>query len=528
MESTISTADFECKFQTWLSQSGPRLLLKQVLSAPYTQRAKRLALSLINQTHLSFTKEFDLENHKGALVTCFKSLLSLRETELSEVDIDHLCKCVITWALPEVIPRVLKLRQRGNGHYTDLSGLFPNGDVLCTRAGRSPRTVAVLLKHGAPPGTGLIHAVDGYTQASQTGKDCESAESWILMLLSHGADPNMVLRQTLPLTIAEHATSQCPEMAALLRDWIDDTTSQEIMKIYENSCDPHTVSSCSTMAKEIVLLAAVRHPLVNLDLVRQLLESGTNPDVPSLCPSAEVELAVVDGTEARSGTSREDLWRSKRPLFGFNAAIPRPIDEAFNRHDASTLLVLLEAGSCPLGRMLEPVQSAALLPTAPLIPEEKTVVLLNEIMVGLLSSNYLNRISRVLMQHAVQQEDAGLIRQLMEKDVELHQCNVMGLSFSYITEEGTPFLDAVIRSSLRFAQEVWRLDPRFLDAQEQGQRARELVIFFDSIDPTDPELEQKTSFLLEVGAELNAQYRGNRACPSPPSSSDQDAKLSPV
>lgn len=524
LESSIALKDLGRKLQTWLSLSGPNKLLNYALSTLSTQRAKRLSFSLIGQSILTFADGQNVEDYKAALVSSFECLLDMGDADLSQDDVDRLCRAALMWALPEIVRRALKLRQHKKCRPTNLGGLFTNGDVMWTRAGQSQRTVAMLLEHGAAPGSGLVHAIDGYVQASKLGKDRGSAESWILMLLSHKADPNMIVPTTFPLTVTEYGVSQCPEMASFLEDWIKEPTSQEIIEIYKGPSDLHAMSDSSILAREIVLLAAARNTAGNLNLLRKLLESGTNPDVPSLCPSMEDESVAVDDAERHAETFRHDLWKSTRPVFEPCGEIIRPINEAFRRGDPAMLLALLKAGSLPPSRLLGPVKSVAVLPSPPLTTHKGEVSCLNDLMIELLNSRHFDRMCRALTQYAVEEENAGLIRQLIVKKVDFSQCFVIGCSNSGIYEEWNPFLHAVIRSSLRFAQDVWRLHPWFLDAKDQGYGAREVIVFFDCIDPTQPEFEQKAEFLLSLGAEVNAQYRGNRTCAMTPLQAAMSAK----
>lgn len=508
----------------WLSHPCQRELLQFLLSFCRFPRMKAFTLGIVRE----YMGRGHNATHTGALVTCFEALLSLGERELASDVVTTLYRIAIRWPLPDLIRPLLERGANIEGFYT---GSYSRADYLwagCMQQPtvlRTPRVAALLLNHGASPTPGLTVAIDACIEASRLRDDTSKEDAALLSLLSHGADLDMITTDTMPLTIAERKISLIPALGELIQDWIRNAKSREIIKIYENDFDPTTLQASSPMAREVVLLAMARERPIDIVRVKGLLEHGTHPAVPSLSPKGE-------GTESMGknlsypvkfrGSSRPHIkvgTGEHRASFGFHEDVQRPIDLACAEWDVEATKTFLDAGASPPWYILQASSKESILGRSRSKPplykhwlQEPFLRIrarnfLREISEYLLGSAHMPSTVGFILQSAIILEDAKLLRELVKAGINLEQ--PMGFSFieqheSIKIGNCTAFLASLVKCSLEFAQEVWRIDPRFSYVENQKLGAHELVglCSVDSLACVD--LPQKVSFVLSLGADPNA------------------------
>lgn len=518
----------------WLSHPRQRQLPVALLSSSRTPRAVEFVLRLVD--NLTFSKQHGIEgpDDQGCVAICLDLLLSLSKEDLTAVQINTMFRCALQWPLLPLMPRVLErmVNKKFSPSESYQSGVSETFSDTWDTSMREPAALqclengALLLKYGAPPNPGLVRAIDAYLEASETQADLTSEKNMILLLLSHGADTDVILERTYPLTIAEYGACQSSTLATLLRPWVKDPISVDVITIYEHEFDAGTLEGISMMSKEIVLLAIFQTWSIENDQVKDLVELGVHPDLPSLFPPR----CGLKGIGRSLYTGRRIPYSpeitgsaSERATFGCNEGVQKPIDIACAEWDIRAARLLLDRGSSIPWLLVQ--SKCHDLYTRSSFHRDVYQPVASQFMAEMSSyfnpSDYTPQIGETLLNFAIFREDISLLRKLFQAGVDFQRGLTFGVNqMPFGALQGnhklTPFLIALTTKSITFAQEVWRINPQFVNIKGQSPGAFELVELCSSYPFGCVDLVDKISYLLELGAGVNSPHaRDNTSSATP-------------
>lgn len=459
--------------------------------------------------------------HPQTTMVLFEGLLNLGSSSINVEYLDRLLETAIDDPLPDLITRLFEC----GASVRRLDESRPPFGPPMSRAAplQYPSVAAQMLKHGARPDPGLMPAVKNYIEASKFGRDTSKAESLLYLLLSHKADPNRIIPQTEPLTIAEYAMSRCPAAGTILRNWVSDDYSCEVLRIYEKR-DDTTLRNSHVATKETVLLATSCQLPVDLELMKSLLNNDAHTDLLSLlaheaCPSRANEGDASIGNVSSPGVVRRDSEMLQR--------LGKPIDWAFHfRNDEAARLLLVSGSSAPkpllnlstssdtemaeqpelIGRRIEshrPVDNMdlSMFDFRDFSASQKSSKFMQAIIPTLaLRPDLVPLLRPCLLQWAFSEENLESLKSFLEDHFNLKDLVPIGDALGL----GTPLLLALQHCSLNFVEQLWTAGAGFGYTEGEDSGSHELVRLCSWDILYCPEVIPKVSYLLRKGARVNS------------------------
>lgn len=513
----------------WLSDPWQRRFLEALISTKLHKHHKLriFAVGVLSYGDISWLRRLKIPPvfdegsalHPQATTILTEELFKLGPKDLTVACLNQILHTVLDYPVPELIFRLI---ERG-ASVRNLDGGLPYLKPVMGRAAalQHPSVAALLLNNDANSDEGLMPTIQSYIEASKLGNDTTKAESLLYLLLSHKADPNWVILKTKPLTIAEHAMSQCSTLGKIFCNWVNNEISCEVMKIFETP-DDITLINSSVAAKEIVLLAISRHPSRDRGFMKRLLHHGAHPNLLSLSAQdpRRQRVCTVDSISTTSAClSRSELLQIRGT----------PIDWACRSWDGQAARLLLEAGSSPPAQLLRLGTNTSFgrdwtleKPKQPILPRwsgripdlsmfhychrmstTKASKFMQEISGLVLKRSDLKALLRpCLLQWAFSEESLGGIERFLGDGVSLQDTVRIGDGLGC----GSPLLLALQHCTLDFVELLWKSGVNFGHTEGEMPGSHELVRLcsWDLRYCTD--IIPKVSFLLQKGARVNGVH----------------------